>query len=179
MPVKNNMENKFQSKKAVSAVVTTMILIIISLAAVAVIWIAVNSIVKEGLENVQSCVDVIDKVQINELYTCYNSTGDEIWISISIGDIEVDNIIVSVSGGGTTGSFELSSTPGTITGLKNYSDGGSIVFLPKENAGLTYIYDTSSIPGTLDLLEIIPVIKGSQCGVSDSLSDFSSCSSII
>ena len=53
----------------------------------------------------------------------------------------MDKVLVSISGSGTTQSFELDKIPGTISGVTNYSDGGTIVSVPKKNSGLTYIYD--------------------------------------
>ncbi len=163
------------NKKALSAVIVTLMLIALALVAITIVWVVVNNLIEEGLEDVESCANIFDKVQINERYTCYNSSDNELQFSINIGDLEVEGIRVSVSGGGTSSSFEFDKTPRTVSGLTNYSDGGDIVFIPKKNSGLTYVYDVSGLPESPDSIQIAPIINGKQCGVSDAAYDFPAC----
>ena len=104
--------------------------------------------------------------------------NDNLQFSISVGDIEIDKILVGVSSGGTGKSFELDTTPIIVEGV-TYLDGGTPeITAPEKKSGLTYLYDMTSFSGAPDYLEISPII-GKNCGVSDSLSEFPECSSLL
>ena len=167
---------KLQDKKSLSAVVTTLILVALSLAAVAIVWGFVSNTIDEELESAESCVDILGKVQINPRYTCHNASSNELEFSISVGEIDVDKILISISGSGKSSSFELGKTGATVPGARNFTDGGSIVSAPKQNSGLTYVYDmdTGGFTG-VDEIEIVPVVGGKQCSASDSLAEIPTC----
>src|SRR3989344_5177152 len=61
------------NKKGLSQVVTTVILIALALAAVAVVWVVVNNLVNKKLSEAGTCADIIDKVELNSMYSCYNT----------------------------------------------------------------------------------------------------------
>ncbi len=173
------MEKKLVYKKALSPVIAAMMMIAITLAAVLIVWGVVQNVVNKELDEVEACSNIVDKVQINSLYTCYNATDDLLQFSINIKDIEVDSLLVSVSSAGSSKSFELPSTPDTVAGVRNYTDDGTTIFLPGKNTGFTYLYDMSSFSETPDRLEIAPVINSNQCSKSDSLDEFPLCSSLL
>ena len=167
-----------ESKRGISGVIAMVIMVALVLAVIAIVWVVVNNLIEDEIESSESCFGIFDKVIIENSYTCYNDTGQEIQFSINIGDIDVDEILVRVSGAGTTKSFSLSSGV-QETFLKNYlntSYGGGLVF-PGKNAGRTYVLDMvlADLSGTPDLMEIAPIINEKQCGVSDTLSEFDDC----
>ena len=155
-----------------------VIMVALVIAIVGIVWVVINNLIKGEIESTESCFGIFDKVKVNTGYTCYNSSGGELQFSISVGDIEIDQILVAVSGAGTTKSFILSSGA-QESYLKNYLDssyGGSIQF-PGKNAGRTYVLNMSGagFSGTPDFLEIAPIVGKKQCGVSDTLSEFDNC----
>ena len=117
-----------------------------------------------------TCLDVLGKVNINHEYTCYNHSSNEFLISIGIGDIAIEKLIISVSGSGSSNSYELNKTGGSA-GLKNYT-GGTDVKMPDQNSGLTY---RLSVSGRPDSVRIFPVTGGKQCDATDSATGISSC----
>jgi len=173
-----------ENKKGLSAVVTTVILIALVLSAVAIVWGVVTNLVEEELEGADSCINIFDKVGINGRYTCYDSTEPgnlKFQFSLSLGDIDVDEILFAISDQGSTKSFKISNNAKAIVGLTNYPSGSSLIVLPKKNAGLTYVYDLSSagFSSRPDSFEIAPIINGKQCGSSDSLTDIPNCASLL
>ncbi len=162
-------------KRGLSAVVTTMIMIALAIALVAIVWTVVNNLVSKELGSVNSCVDIFDKVKINKLYTCYDSKNEVLQFSISVGDVEIDSLLVSISFATSSKSFTIDDSGATDDNVAMYSGGG--VVLPGKNSGLTYNY--TGLGSAPDALEISPKVDDNQCGVSDSLFDFPACASLI
>jgi len=160
-----------RNKHGLSGVITTIILIALVLAAVAIVWVTVQNLLTDRLDATQSCMNVFEKVEINELYTCYDNPNFQ--FSINIKDITLDEVIVSVSGAGTTKGYTLTNIDQAISGLGPYPSGSGDVKLPEKNSGLTYV--SSDFSSTPDSIKITPVIDGNQCEVSDSVVEIYSC----
>ena len=174
------MKFKNYPKKGLSGVVTSVILIALVMVATAIVWVFVRNLVEEKLEDSGNCMDIFGKVSLNNRYTCYNSSSSDTQFSISIGDINVDEVLISISEDGTTKSFKISNEEKEIVNLANYKSTGfgtDQIKLPGKNAGLTYV--TNAFLNQPDLIEIAPIINGKQCGVSDSLSEIDNCLSLI
>lgn len=90
---------KIKNKKAISGVIAAVIMIAVVMAAVIIVWGAVIPMVREQLKGTESCFGIFEKVTINSMYTCYNSSSNSFQFSINIGDIDVEKVIVSISGG--------------------------------------------------------------------------------
>lgn len=160
-------------KRGLSGVITTLLLVTLSLVAIAIVWVTINNLLSDQLENVESCLGISEKVELNRLYTCYNNTLDNFQFSINIKDVDVNSVVVSISGGGTTTSYTLTNSSDSISGLGPYPSGSGNVVLPGKNSGLTYVSsDFSSAP---DLINIAPVVGSNRCEVSDSIVEIYSC----
>jgi len=166
-----------KNKKAVSGVITTIIMIALVLAVTAVLWISINSLVNKEIDSTQSCFGNFGKINLNEKYTCRNPSGNnsnEIEFGLSVGDITIDGILVSISGESATKGFEIKDGE-SIAGIKMFN-GTTTLNLPDSNSGLTYIVDLTTI-GIVDAssIRIAPIIGGNQCDVSDSITSIGSC----
>jgi len=162
-----------KNSKGLSAVITTLILIALVIAAIAIVWVTVTNLLTSKLDAAKSCMNVLEKVEINKLYTCYNDSSNKFQFSINIREITIDEAVVSVSGAGTTKSYTLTNEAQSISGLGPYPSGSGNVVLPGKNSGLTYVSsDFAIIP---DSVKIAPTINGNQCEVSDSLLEIYSC----
>lgn len=177
LAMKKGMGRKFSKmdNKGISGIIATVILIALTLAVVAIVWGVVTNLVEEQLEESGSCFNIFGKIELNPTYTCYNSSTNEFLFSVSVGDIDVDKIIVSVSGQGTTKSYTFTESEEDI-GLLSYPDRNSTVKKPDKNAGLTYI--SSDFASRPDTIRVSPVIGGTQCDVIDSIQTIESCSSL-
>jgi len=163
-----------KSKKGISGIVASVILIALVIASVTIVWKVVQGMISSKLKQSSSCFDIMDKVTLGA-YTCFNSSGNEILFEIDVADINLDKVVVLVSGKGTTKSYTITNEEQEL-GLLSYPNREKSVKLPGENAGLTYIINDSA--ESPDLIKISPVINNNQCGVSDFITEIGSCSLI-
>lgn len=184
---------KFNNKKALSTVVATVIIILLTVAAIAIVWTFVRNMVNENKNKVESCFEVesSEKVILNPLYTCYiNQTVDggdaafeEVQFSINIADVTLESLVVAIEFGGESRSIKLNNTPTSYANIKPYGTGtnwGEAVVLPGENSGKTYVVNFEGTSATkVDLIRIAPVINGEQCGVTDKISDVVNCNLLV
>jgi hypothetical protein len=164
-----------RNRLGLSTIVTTLILIVLSLVAVGVVWSFVNNLINKQITTSQACYGNSNKVKVNSQYTCYETLGANsynIRFSLSLADVSADKVIVSISSASTIKSYEITNTLQTISGITPYPSGTQVI-LPGKNSGLTYrVTGFTSIP---DSIKIAPVIGGTQCDISDSLSQIEDC----
>lgn len=166
---------RFKSKKGMSTIVTTVILIALSIVALAVVWGFLSNFINKEIGKSQSCFGNYDKVTINNQYTCYEevSGGYALRFSLIIGDVEVDSVTVSIASRSSIKSYKITNDSQTISGLAMYPSGNTSIILPEENSGLTY--RLTGLTSKIDSIQIAPTIGETQCEVSDSLSDIYNC----
>ena len=171
-----------KNKRGVSAIVETVLLIALTIGVVAIVWAVVSNVVEKSISSSESCFGVFEKVTLNPRYTCYNDvagTGkDEVWFSISFGEIEkVDDILVAISGEGNSASFKVMEDK--PAGLSYYPNRTRPVVIPRKSQGLTYIYELpASFARTPESIEIAAIVDGEVCGNINPLKQFESCSSL-
>lgn len=161
--------------------IATLMLILLSLVLIGILWAVITNLVQNRLDDTQSCFDIFEKVSVNEQYTCYNATTGYLQFSVSIADVNVGELLVSVSGNGQKRSFKIGRVSGAVPNVGPYLGTiGSDVVLPGENAGSTYLYDlaVAGFSGVPDKLEIAPIIDGNQCDVSDALDEIVYCTAL-
>ena len=163
------------TKKGLSGVITVVLMIALVMAAAAIVWGIVNGLLKDKMESSKSCFGNFNKVTINPIYTCYDSTNDLVQFSLKIGNIDVDEVLVSVSSSGNTKGYTLTNTDQQGIGLTRYPSGGEVI-LPGKDEGRTYTTAINSFPAKPDLIQIAPTLNGQQCGESDTISGIESCS---
>jgi len=168
------------NRRGLSGIVTAVIMIALVIGAAAVVWAIVSNMVTDRLEGSASCSGVFDKVTLNNRYTCYDEPEMELSFSLTQEAIEVDKIIVSVLGEGTTKSFDIPAIDDL--NLREYPSGiygSGTLGLPGSNSGESYILDWSRMMGPdagwPDEIQIRPVIDGKQCEVSDRILEIESC----
>lgn len=162
-----------KNRKGISGVVAAVLMIALVMVVAVIVWVVVRNIVQDQIGSVESCFGVYDKVTINNRYTCFDTTYGRFQFSISIGDIDINSLIISISDSihGETKSYTLTNTLKDLD-IDPYPAGAGDVKLPEKNGGDTYIiYGTEP-----DLIQIAPVVNGQQCEVSDSLSEIDDCS---
>ncbi len=101
------------NKKGISAVVATVLIILITVAAVTIIWAAIIPMVKTQLDRGTICLDAMSQVTLeNKGYTCYeNSTGSvKFQVGHGASEIGLTGLQVLVSTGGNTVSTEVDAT---------------------------------------------------------------------
>ena len=176
MLVRDKSTNYYKmNKKAMSGIVAAVIMIALVIAITGIVWVVVTNLVTEQLGEAGTCLDVLGKISINPQYTCYDGDATHLQFSLGVGDIDIEKVIVSVSGATTTKSYEISYISAAVSGLTFYN-GTSEVWLPGKNEGFTYILDTEGQGlGRPDVIKIFPVVSGRQCDASDTVSEISDC----
>lgn len=170
--------NKFflpKKKKALSEIIAVVIIILLVFVTTGIVWNVVNNLIKNKTQGAQSCFNVgfDQKITFNNDYTCYNSTSKEMQFSVNIGDVDLDEITVSISAGGSSKSFVLNKSISTINGLVSYPGRNTSIAMPGKNSGLTYI--ASGIYQSPEWIKIAPTVEGKQCEVTDTISEIYDC----
>jgi flagellin-like protein len=162
------------NKKGLSEIIGTLIVIALVLLAAGIVWGVVNNILKDKIKSSTSCFGNFGKITLDKKYTCYDTSANpgKVRFSLNRGDVNVDNVLISITNGAETKSFKVNNNAQAVDGL-TYLNGTSIVSLPPKNGGITYAYLwTSDAPKTV---QIAPMIDGQQCEVSDSITEIDNC----
>jgi len=172
-----------KTKKAVSPVVTTVLLICLSVFLITIIARFVIPFVKSSLYESGDCFKTIEQLTINaekgKGFACYiddNNNADKVKITIKRGtaDIDISRFMIVVSGEGNSDSFTIQE--GRVTDVAMLkSDGTENVNLklPEKGEERTYIL---SVGNKIDYAEVVPIVKGGKiCSVTDS-SEIKACS---
>ena len=157
-----------KNKKGISAVVATVMIILITVASVTVVWVAVIPMISDKLDSSTVCLDAVSQIQLlDEGYTCWDDDADTVSIQVKHGSspLELADIQVLVSSGGDTTMFKVSNDTTTVTPV------GANIPLPGVNEEKVYVIDTSSVSGDVSSVQIAPVVAvGTDeeiCDVSD------------
>ena len=166
------------NKKGVSGIIGTIILIALVIFAIGIVWVVVNNVIGEGIDEASSCFGIFDKVKLDPDWTCYNYTSDETLFKIDIGDLNVDEVLVGITAQGISRSFRILKTESQITGLSMYPDKNANVKLPEKDGGFTYIVNMSQMGfgETLpSLIQIAPIVGEQTCEVSSTIDFIEIC----
>ena len=135
-----------KNKKGISAIVATVLIILITVAAVTIIWAAIIPMISNQLESGTTCLDAVSQVQlVDQGYTCRNNgTGGNVSLQIKHGakSFELADVQVLLSSGGTTTSYTITEN--------------STGDLPDANEERVFVIDTNE---TIDSVSIAPIVK--------------------
>ncbi|MDD5699842.1 MAG: hypothetical protein PHH00_01455 [Candidatus Nanoarchaeia archaeon] len=162
-----------KNRAGISSIIATLLLIVLTVILVVVVWTVVNNLVKDKIGQSSACFGNFEKVTLNDLYSCYNSSSNKMQFSLNIGDIEIESVVVSVSSPGESKSATITNTLQTVAGV-TYLNGATLIKLPGENSAITYLFNWtgSGIPNSV---QVAPTIDGQQCSVSDSITTIENC----
>lgn len=109
------------NKKGISAVVATVLIILITVAAVTIIWAAIIPMVKDNLDRGTICLDAMSQLNIlNKGYTCFDDANNLVEVQVSHGPKDIKlmgiQVIVSDDAGGSD-SFVNTTVP-SVNGEK-------------------------------------------------------------
>ena len=180
------------NKSGISGVITTVLLIGLAVVVIGIVWAVVMNLVSDTTDSATSCFGNFNKIEINEIYTCFEGgatptvdTDDKLEFSITVGDINLEKIIVMISGNGKTQTIELTNETATIDNLLTYNKvpaqrGTSIPGI-KKNSGQTYVLDLNAVGmagSAPDVIKISPVISGTQCETADTVVNVEPCEAV-
>jgi flagellin-like protein len=149
---------KMNNKKGISAIVATVLIILITVAAVTIIWAAIIPMINNQLNKGTICLDAVSQVSLSDAgYTCKNvdagGVNENLSIQIRHGALEFDlaDVQVIISAGGDSTSFLLSDEATTLA--------PSPVVFPGSNEEKVYTIDTTGISGEIDSVQIAPIVR--------------------
>lgn len=162
------MRNKSQSE-----VITTVLLILLVIVGITILSSAVISFIKPMLEN--KCFEVMDQVQISRSsqYTCYNSSSNESYVKVHIGDKrdKLDGFIIELGGASTQSIKVTEYDPPSNVRMYN---GAMNLELPNKNEDRTYVIQ--GVTEKPDIIKLYPVLSdGKSCDPSDVLDVIDNC----
>jgi len=162
-------------KKGLSQIIATIVMIVIVLAITSIVFGVVTNLVNEKIEESESCFGNFGKVSIDKKFTCQNPSSKEVQFLVVVGDIEINSILVSISGKLGSKNFQINDT--SLTFLRTYNGlYGEKLSIPGKNSGVTYLVNLEEINiGDVSSIQIAPNINGNQCEFSDSLSQIDDC----
>lgn len=177
--------SKTKNKKALSTVVATVLLILLTVVAVAIVWGFISGVINPIVAN--KCYTIErnpELITLGNSYTCFNDTSDELQLMINRGDIEVDNVLISILADGNSRSFTLTNENTLIESPSvRYYNGVNVgtpsvpepVKLPVKNAGLTYHIGGFIGITKIDKVSIGATIEGKACESTNSLTQIDNC----
>lgn len=138
-------------------IVSTILLILIVVVSIFAVFNFVVPFVKDKLLETD-CIYVLDKIEItnNKDYTCYNSTGENMRIQISLGEIPDDLIKGFQLNIKRVGQIEHSVdiTPDNPDNIVLYSGNFRV---PEKNEEVTYLI--GNVIHKPDSISLIPILK--------------------
>jgi len=116
-------KNKMNNKKGISAIVATVLIILITVAAVTIIWAAIIPMVSDNLDKGKACLDVSTGglEVLNKGFTCDDGNdGATVQIKQGSADIDLSKIQIILSDGSNAVTVYVTDVPG-INGIKTYT----------------------------------------------------------
>ncbi|MCK5343868.1 MAG: hypothetical protein KAR20_10715 [Candidatus Heimdallarchaeota archaeon] len=136
------------NKKGISAVVATVLIILITVAAITIVWAAIIPMINNQLDQGTICLDAVSQLSILDTgYTCIDGTNLHLQIKKGARNFELADIQVLISSGGNVESVNLVSS-----GAYKLED------LPGSNEEKVFDLDIAGM-GTVDSVKIAPIVK--------------------
>ncbi|MBI5148793.1 DUF4091 domain-containing protein [Candidatus Pacearchaeota archaeon] len=171
-----------KNKRAISTLVSTVLIILITVAAVGIIWGAIMPVITRTMSIGQACLNARVTINTEQGYTYYDGTtaGSEatnIMISHGSEEFELAGINLILKGGGTSKTWNIYATSTGRTsdaGVTMYG-GSTTIETPLTNEDRTYAIDVSADtslqpPETASVAPIVQVGKTLRtCSVSSSV----------
>ena len=162
-------------KRGQSQIISTILLILIAVAAIFIILNFVVPFVKDKLLETK-CIDALDKIEItnNEMYTCYDDTNKNLRVQISLKDISDDLIKGFQLNIERLGQIEYSVdiTPDNPDNIGLYNPAESFR-VPGKNEEVTYLID--DVMNKPDSISLIPLLKNGKICKPYNLNYINSC----
>lgn len=141
-------------KRGISAVIATVLLIMLTVTAVALIAGVIIPFVRNQLDTSKRCFDVTDQISIVQgTFTCYNSSSTKIMIKRTSKDFELKGFLISLSNKSSSQVYRIYNNSET-SGVIMY-DNGQILKIPEQGGANTYVFSFSS-----DYALIAPILEG-------------------
>jgi hypothetical protein len=147
-----------RDKKGISSIVATVLIILISVAGVAIVWVVLSDMITDKLSSINTNVDL--QIVTAEGYTVWDNDSRILSVQVARGNDESEDLI----------GFDFVFT----------LDGESVTHYINEtldlNSKKTYYFNLTDYSGHLDSVKIVPIFKTGIAGSVASEVEFSSIS---
>jgi|SaaInlV_200m_DNA_2_1039689.scaffolds.fasta_scaffold31677_2 flagellin-like protein len=163
------------NKKGISAIVATVLIILITVAAVTIIWAAIIPMISNELGGATECFDASAALTVSSDYSCYNAAAGSVPANVSIqvsratGDFTLLGVDVLGSYEGSADTVMFNST----TAQKIPAANGALVYTIIVNSTTT-----SDMEFKLDGIDQASVAARVQAGQTEKLCDGSAVTEI-
>jgi len=141
-------------KRGVSAVIATVLLILLTVAAVALIAGIIIPFVKNELDKSKKCFSINEQISVVQgNFTCYTLSSTKIMIKRTSKDFLLQGFMISISSGGSSKVYKIEDNIKT-SGVKMH-DNNETLRIPKAGEAETYVFSLSG-----NYASISPVIEG-------------------
>jgi len=178
------------NKRALSTVVSVLILVALTISAVGIVFVMVNNYLRDQTAKTEKCANLLNKITLNEKYTCFwNKTDNsappkpdnpKMFISVHVADVDLDKIIITLNSNTGSKNYEVANGI-TNTEILNYIPLSIVDNTPLKlgkNNNYIYVVESNKLPVTDEKplrIKIAPVIKGQICDVSDEFNEIDFC----
>ncbi len=137
------MKSIMNSKKALSEIISSVLLILVVIAAIGLISYFIVPMIKDNLSSSQSCFDLNEYFKVTG-NSCYNDANTIVLVERGMQDLEVKGFAVSIKdSSGESKSYRVSS--GIIEGIQIYNRTSEAyednVNMPKAGESRRYLFD--------------------------------------
>jgi len=141
-----------KNKRGISGIVESILLVALTVAAAAILFVFVLGFVNDKLDNTKICSELQGQISVAQgQYTCFNSSGTRIMIERGQKAEEIIGFRVSLKYSGTSKVFDIKQ--GIVSGVKMYN-GNSNLTIPAAGGSETYVFD--NIPNT-ESVSVAPI----------------------
>jgi len=100
------------NKRGISTIVATVLIVLITVAAVTILWAAISPLIDKNLQSGTACFDAQNSLSIDadKQYTCYDALSDTIYhrIQRNSNDVTLEGATLIYSVNGTSYNTEIS-----------------------------------------------------------------------
>jgi len=130
-------------KKGISAVVATVLLILLTFTAIALVWGFILPMVKKSISEGATCFDLRDYAEIADSeYTCTSPTETKLVIERGMNNYTIKGFVVSILKGGSSQRYQITAdNPDKIKMLNDEGESTESIELPGPGEARTYIFN--------------------------------------
>ncbi|HLC56272.1 MAG TPA: hypothetical protein VJJ23_03495 [Candidatus Nanoarchaeia archaeon] len=145
-------------KRAVSSVIASVLLILITIAATSVLAFIIIPFVRNSLNEGTNCFQVIDKIEIINEASCYTLSPETSKVKVKAGNINLEGIYLVIEKDGDEVSYEI-----TNNSIVNDINNREALKLPTSGGGeRTYNFNFRSSKAGVGI-----IVNEKRCGISD------------
>ena len=141
------MRQKKFSRKGISVVVSTILLVVIAIAAIGIVIGFIFPMVKQSLGKGKSCFDLREYFKIaSSDYTCYNATNTQLMVERGMDNFTVKGFIISIKSEGASERYDIYDGAGGMRILEGQTFTDNVK-IPNPGEARTYLFNTGNGKG--------------------------------